>query len=117
MERLGARRGDIRAAIGPCIAQASYEVDDGFRARFVGQAAGNAALFAAGNPGHWQFALEGYVAARLAAAGIGAIEGLALDTYADPARFYSFRRATHRGELAYGRQIALIGLNPIGLNP
>lgn len=111
MEALGARRAEIAAAIGPCIAQASYEVDDAFYARFVAQDADNAAFFAAGRPGHWQFALEGFVAGRLAAAGVGAIEPPGLDTYADPARFYSFRRSTHRGEPGYGRQIALIGLN------
>ena len=112
MERLGARRADIAAAIGPCIARASYEVDDGFQARFLAADATNARHFTAGRPGHWQFDLEGYVAARLAAAGIGAIEPLGLDTYADPERFFSFRRATHRAEPDYGREIALIGLLP-----
>jgi copper oxidase (laccase) domain-containing protein len=67
-------------------------------------------LFAAGRPGHWQFDLPGYVAARLVSAGIGWVETLALDTYVAPDRFYSFRRATHGGEPAYGRQMALIGL-------
>ena len=61
-------------------------------------------------PGHWQFDLEGYVAARLRAAGVGTVEPLGLDTYAAPTRFFSFRRATHRGEPTYGRQISLIGL-------
>ncbi len=110
MEQLGARRKSIRAAIGPCIAQASYEVDDGFRARFVAVDGGNDRFFASGAPHHFQFDLEGYVAHRLAAAGIGKIESLRLDTYPDAARFYSFRRATHRGEASYGRQISLIGL-------
>ena len=110
MVALGAERGRIVAAIGPTIAQASYEVDDGFRARFLAQDGGNARFFAAGAAGHWQFDLPGYVAGRLAAAGVGAVEDLALDTYADPARFYSFRRATHRGEASYGRQVALIAL-------
>lgn len=110
MEALGARRGDITAAIGPCIAQASYEVDDAFRARFLGESAGNARHFAAGQPGHWQFDLEGYVGARLESAGIGGMDRLSLDTYADETRFYSYRRATHRGHAAYGRQISLIGL-------
>ena len=60
--------------------------------------------------GHWQFDLEGYVAARLRAAGVGTVEPLGLDTYADEARFFSYRRATHRGEPTYGRQFSLIGL-------
>jgi polyphenol oxidase len=110
MEALGARRGSIVAAIGPCIAQASYEVDDGFAQRFVASDAANAQFFAPGQPGHHQFDLEGYVAHRLESAGVGTVERLGLDTYPDADRFYSFRRATHRSEPAYGRQISLIGL-------
>lgn len=110
MEALGARAERIAAAIGPCIAQASYEVDEGFRARFLDEDSATARFFAPGKPGRHQFDLEGYVAARLAAAGIAQVELLGLDTYADPDRFFSFRRATHRQEAAYGREIALIGL-------
>lgn len=110
MERLGAARERIKAAVGPCIAQASYEVDEGFRSRFLDSAAGNDRFFAAGRAGHHQFDLEGYVVARLESAGIGAARGLGLDTYSDETRFFSFRRATHRAEPDYGRQIALIGL-------
>jgi YfiH family protein len=109
MEALGARRERIVAAVGPCIAQASYEVDEAFRDRFLAADPGNALFFAAGATGHCQFDLEHYVAHRLDMAGIDAVERLGLDTYADPARFYSYRRATHRGEPAYGRQISLIG--------
>jgi polyphenol oxidase len=110
MQALGARPERIVAAIGPTIAQASYEVDDGLRARFLAQDAANARFFAAGKPGHWQFDLPGYVAGRLVRAGVGTVENLAFDTYAAPDRFFSFRRATHRGEPAYGRQMSLIGL-------
>jgi YfiH family protein len=108
MEGLGARRSRIAAAIGPCIAQASYEVGDDFRARF---AEADAMFFAAGRAGHWQFDLEGYVAATLRTAGIETVEPLGLDTYAAPQRFYSYRRAAHHAQPAYGRQIAMIGLN------
>ena len=110
MEALGARRSAIVATVGPCIAQASYEVDEAFRERFCAADAASAAFFAGGREGHHRFDLEGYVLARLRAAGIGAAEGLGLDTYAERSRFYSFRRATHRAEPAYGRQISLIGL-------
>ena len=110
MEALGARRSAIAAAIGPTIAQASYEVDDGFRARFLDTDSANARFFEGGKPGHWQFDLPAYVAARLVSAGVGQVDDLGLDTYAEPDRFYSFRRATHRGEPAYGRQMSLIGL-------
>ncbi|MBU6266433.1 MAG: peptidoglycan editing factor PgeF [Sphingomonadales bacterium] len=112
MVRLGARRDRIVAAIGPCIRMASYEVDDAFRARILADPVGPDDRFiAASRPGHWQFDLQGYVQDRLwYRAGIARIDGLSLDTYTDPARFYSFRRATHRAEPDYGRQIALIGL-------
>ncbi len=110
MESLGADRGRIVAAIGPVIARASYEVDDTFARRFESADPANERFFTAGRPGHHQFDLEAYVAARLAAAGIGWVEALGVDTYADADRFFSFRRATHLGEPDYGRQISLIGL-------
>jgi YfiH family protein len=110
MEKLGAKRERIAAAIGPCIARASYEVDDAFARRFEAVDPANERFFAPGRADHHQFDLEAYVAHRLAAAGLTRIEALGLDTYADEARFYSFRRATHRGEPGYGRQISIIGI-------
>jgi len=110
MERLGARRDHIHAAIGPCIAQASYEVDQGFRDRFIEDEPDNRRFFVEGPVGKPHFNLEDYVVHRLIAAGIGEVEALNLDTYADSDRFYSFRRTTHRGEADYGRQVSLIGL-------
>jgi YfiH family protein len=110
MEKLGARRDRIAAAIGPCIARASYEVDDAFARRFEEADPANERFFFAGRAGHQQFDLEAYVAARLAAAGIARVEALGLDTYSDENAFFSFRRATHRGEPDYGREISLIGL-------
>lgn len=108
MESLGARRGRIVAAIGPTIAQASYEVDAGFRDRFGD---GGGRFFAPGRAGHWQFDLPAYVASRLRDAGTGRIDDLARDTYAEPDRFYSFRRATHLGEPNYGRQLSVVALS------
>jgi YfiH family protein len=110
MERLGARRDRIAAAIGPCIARASYEVDEDFGRRFEDADPANEQFFTAGRSGRLQFDLEGYVAARLAAAGVGRVDALGIDTYADEDAFYSYRRATHRNEPDYGRQISLIGL-------
>lgn len=110
MVALGARRDRIAAVVGPCIAQASYEVDTGFENRFAAADPANTRFFRAGRAGHAWFDLEGYVAARLAAAGVGTIALLGEDTYAQPDRFFSFRRATHRGEPGYGRQISLIGI-------
>jgi YfiH family protein len=112
MERLGARRTRIRAAIGPCIAQPSYEVDEGFRTRFLEENPVNERFFANQSWGKPHFDLEGYVEHRLRTAGIAEVQPLHLDTYADPERFYSYRRATHRGEADYGRQVSLIGLPP-----
>ncbi|MEW9854680.1 peptidoglycan editing factor PgeF [Novosphingobium sp. M1R2S20] len=111
MERLGARRTQIRAAVGPCIAQASYEVDDAFRERFCTHDPANTACFNPGKPRHWQFNLQGFVAGQLANAGLSRFEALPLDTYAAPDRFFSFRRSCHRSEASYGRQISLIALD------
>ena len=110
MEALGADRSRIVAAIGPCIARASYEVDDGFFRRFGEHDPENERFFTSGREGHHQFDLEGYNVHRLAQAGVGRIEALGLDTYSHPDRFFSYRRATHAGEADYGRQISVIGL-------
>jgi polyphenol oxidase len=110
MESLGARRERIVAAIGPCIARASYEVDDTFLRRFAEADPENERFFVEGRAGHHQFDLEAYVAHRLAIAGIRTVEMLGQDTYSQAGRYFSFRRATHRGEPDYGRQISIIGL-------
>lgn len=110
MEMLGARRDRISAAIGPCIARASYEVDAAFVAQFTEADPANERFFVGHRPGHARFDLEAYVIHRLFLAGVRWIEATGLDTYADPARFFSYRRATHRGEADYGRQLSLIGL-------
>jgi YfiH family protein len=111
MERLGATRGRIVAALGPMIRQPSYEVGADLVARFRAADAGNDRFFRpAGRPEHAQFDLPGYIASRLAAAGITAIEDVGECTYADPQRFFSFRRTTHRGEPDYGRHINAIAL-------
>ena len=112
MERLGARRAGIVAVLGPTIAQASYEVGADFRERFRAEAPGSERFFADGRPGHAQFDLPAFILARLAQAGIGEASALGLCTYADPDRFYSFRRTTHRGEPDYGRLISAIALTP-----
>jgi YfiH family protein len=113
MTALGAAPDRIAAAIGPCIARSSYEVDDAFRERVTAIDPADERFFADGRAGHHRFDLEAFVAARLAAAGVGRIQALGLDTYAQADRFFSYRRSTHRGEPSYGRQIAIIGLpNP-----
>lgn len=110
MVALGAQRSAIGCAIGPCIGRASYEVSEAFADPFLARDAQDARFFSAGRPGHLQFDLAGYVAARLAAAGAGRITVLDEDTYSQPERFYSYRRSCHAGEPGYGRQISLVGL-------
>jgi YfiH family protein len=110
MEQLGARRENIHAAIGPCIAQPNYEVDDAFRARFLKADPDNERFFTSADGGKPHFDLEDYVVHRLVAAGIGEVEALNLDTYADAGRFYSYRRSVHRGEPDYGRQLSAIAI-------
>ena len=110
MESLGARRANIAVAIGPCIARASYEVDEAFVARFLSDDPANEHFFAAGKPGHAMFDIAAYVAARLAAAGVTRIAIGGQDTYALPQDYFSYRRACHKGEDTYGRQLSVIGL-------
>ena len=111
MERLGAAPGQIRAAIGPMIRQSNYEVGADLIARFEAEDRASSRFFvAAQRPGHALFDLAGYVAARLERAGVGHVEDLRLCTYADPERFFSFRRTTHRAEADYGRHVNAIAL-------
>ncbi len=111
MRGLGARPAATVAAVGPCIAQASYEVGPEFPAPFLARG-GDAQRFfrAAARPGHFLFDLAGYVAARLGALGIGRVEAAPCDTCAEADRFFSYRRATRAGERDYGRQVSLIAL-------
>jgi YfiH family protein len=111
MEDLGASRARIRAAIGPAISQANYEVGPEFRTQFMEMDSAHTRFFEPGaRPDHWQFDLEGFVADRLAAAEIRDVERLATCTYADADAFFSYRRTTHRGEADYGRDISAIML-------
>lgn len=111
MESLGARRANMAAAIGPCIARASYEVDAAFLQRFTADDPANERFFAAGQPGHSMFDIAAYVAARLAAAGVTRIAIGGQDTYAEAEDYFSYRRACHKGENSYGRQLSVIGLS------
>jgi hypothetical protein len=111
MERCGADRARIVAALGPMIRQANYEVGPEFVARFRAEDHANERFFQpASRPGHALFDLAGYIAARLAAAGIRRVEDLGHCTYADAARFFSYRRSTHRREPDYGRHLNAIAL-------
>jgi polyphenol oxidase len=111
MEKLGAERGRIHAAIGPCIAQPSYEVGPEFPAPFLAEDPGNRRFFlAAPRAGHFLFDLAGYVEQKLRATGIGAIDRIRADTAREEDRFFSYRRTCLRGEKDYGREISVIAL-------
>lgn len=111
MVQLGAKRDQIVSCIGPTISQANYEVGPEFERQFVEQETQSAAYFIpSARDGHFQFDLPGFVANRLGALGVAEVENTSLCTYADPDRFFSFRRTTHVGEPDYGRQISAIAL-------
>ncbi len=111
MERLGARPGDIAAALGPCIAQASYEVGPEFVAAFAEAGEETRHYFVPSRKaGHSMFDLKAYIAERAGRAGVERVEDLGLDTYADEELFFSYRRTTHRAEHDYGRLVSAIAL-------
>jgi len=113
MERLGAERSRIVAVLGPTISQAAYEVGPEFVRRFAEEAPGCEHFFRPSDkPDHAMFNLPGFIGARLNAAGVGSFTDLGLCTYSDEARFFSYRRTTHRGEPDYGRLISAITLTP-----
>ncbi|WP_390584254.1 peptidoglycan editing factor PgeF [Erythrobacter sp. MTPC3] len=111
MEQLGARRSDIGAAIGPTIAQESYEVDAEFRCNFNAE---DEAHFNSAPPREgrerWHFDLPGYIRSRLERVGVGMISCTGLDTFSHSARYHSYRKSTQSGEPNYGRQISIIAL-------
>ena len=112
MERLGAKRSDIVAALGPCIGHRSYEVGPEFVAAFEGAGDDTVRYFAPSRRArHSMFDLNAYIAERAARARVGGFEDLRLDTYADERRFFSYRRATHRKEPDYGRLLSVIVMN------
>jgi len=110
MAGLGARPARIRAAIGPCIGPASYEVGPEFEARFRRESPDSERFFAPGPGDRLLFDLPGYVAARLAGAGLDAPEIQAPDSFAEAGRFFSHRRNRLSGHADYGRQISAIAL-------
>ena len=111
MERFGAERARLVVALGPMIRQPNYEVGLEFVERFRAEDAGNARFFAlAARAEHAMFDLAGYVAARLKRAGIVHVEDLGFCTYAEPDRFFSYRRATRLAEPDYGRHVNAIAL-------
>ena len=111
MEKIGADRKRIVVALGPMIRQTNYEVGPEFVGRFCEADKDNITFFAPSERNdHAMFDLAGYAAMRLERAGITTIEDLQLCTYAEPERFFSYRRMTKLGETDYGRHINAIAL-------
>lgn len=109
MEKLGARRKRIAAAVGPTIQQMSYEVGPEFRDRFVAAAPENEDFFIPSDrPGHHRFDLPGYLYRSIGRLGLASLSVLPEDTCAQEEDFFSYRRATLRGEPDYGRQLSAI---------
>lgn len=112
MEAQGAKRHNIIAVIGPLISRAAYEVGPEFPARFTDVDPANARYFTPSvRAGHAMFDLPAYLEDRLKREGAGQVVNLSLCTFGDEARFFSYRRSTHRKETDYGRQISAIALN------
>ncbi len=111
MRRLGATPEHIRAAVGPCIGPAAYEVGDEFEARFAVADPANTRFFSKPpRMTRWHFDLPAYVADRVRRAGVTAVELLGRCTYEEEENFFSYRRATHRQERDYGRDLSAIML-------
>lgn len=110
MQDLGAQLERIAVATGPAISIDSYEVGPEFRDRFLQQDADNDCFFATGSAGRPHFDLKSFARARLHAAGVQSVDVLPQDTCSEPDHFFSYRRATHRGEKDYGRGLSAICL-------
>lgn len=111
MEKLGARRSRIHAAIGPAIQQKSYEVGPEFLERFIRLEPTTEEFFIpSARPGHFMFDLPGFVEALLWMLRLGSVERSPHDTAAEPELFFSYRRATLMGEPDYGRGLSAIAL-------
>lgn len=110
MEALGAQRRNIAAVVGPCISQNAYEVGQEFFETFTDDDPDSRRFFVNGAGDRLLFNLPAYGLHRLRGAGIGHAEWTQHCTYAEPQRFFSYRRTTHAGEADYGRLISVIRL-------
>ena len=111
MERLGAVRGEISAVVGPCISEKNYQVGVDFYTGFIAQDPDYSRFFTIDGATHYRFDLPAFCLSQLAKAGVKSAGWTGECTYAQPEKFYSYRRATHQKEADYGRQISAISLN------
>ncbi|TRL38404.1 peptidoglycan editing factor PgeF [Methylosinus sporium] len=111
METRGAHRADIHVALGPAIGRDSYEVGGEFVERFLAEDAAFARFFTPSTrDGHSMFDLPAFITRRVEAANVASFENLRIDTYADEARCFSYRRSVHRKEPDYGRLVSAIAI-------
>ncbi len=110
MQGLGARRSQVQAVIGPSISQRAYEVGPEFLERFMAEDPGNSRFFINGSAEKYLFDLVGFGLYRLRAAGVAEACWIGACTYAEPARYFSYRRSVHEGRADYGRLISVIRL-------
>jgi polyphenol oxidase len=111
MESLGAERKNVVAVLGPTISQKAYEVGPEFPKPFLRQSSSHQKYFIPSiKKDHYMFDLPAYLIDRMQSFGVGQAVDLALCTYSDEARFFSYRRTTHLQEKDYGRLISTIAL-------
>jgi len=110
MTGLGAERDRITAVIGPVISQRAYEVGPEYVDRFLDEDPEHSRFFAGGTGDRAMFDLPGFCLHRLRGAGVANAAWTGHCTFADEARFYSYRRTCHRGEADYGRLVTAIAL-------
>ncbi len=114
MERLGAKRKNITAVIGPSIGKESYEVSGEFRDRFLNIDADNGRFFTIAKKSlHYMFDIGGYNQYQISILGLANIDHLKYDTCANEDMFFSYRRACNNGQIDYGRQFSAIKINII----
>jgi len=106
---MGVAPGELLAWLGPAIGPRHFEVGDEVRAAFIAADSSAGAAFQALGGGQWLADMYALARRRLAAAGLAAVYGGGLCTFAEPARFFSYRRAEMTGRMA-----TLIWLQPQG---
>lgn len=114
MIKIGAKIENIKAAIGPCIRQNSYEIDQNFYDRFLKENSANQKFFIkSAKQNHYLFDLVGYVKEKLILKGIAEIFDAQIDTYQDEEKFFSYRRNTHQNIIDELRNISVIQIAKI----
>ncbi|RZI47358.1 peptidoglycan editing factor PgeF [Rickettsiales endosymbiont of Peranema trichophorum] len=98
MEKIGAQRTNTVCAVGPCIQQASYEVDQTFYEEFISRNPAHEQFFtnSLAKPNHYMFDLPNFCTTQLLCVNVKNVDNLGVDTYTNVEQLHSFRRATHQ---------------------